>query len=129
MEKSPGKPRVTAKDIAADIRQELVTGTRGPGDQLTAARELAKHYGVTLVTVQNAYRELRDEGLVVSQQGRGTFVVDPAEQAPDDENRGGSAFMTLAAEISAMHETIRSLGDRLERLEQAVEGSGAPPAR
>ena len=128
MEKSPGTQRPTAKDIAADIRQELVNGDLGPGDQLPAARDLAKKYGVTLVKVQNAYRELSDEGLVFSQQGRGTFVVDPS-QPVDDGQRGGSAFIALATEISAMHETIRQLGERLERLEQIVNSGASGPAQ
>ncbi|MEU3465965.1 winged helix-turn-helix domain-containing protein [Streptomyces sp. NPDC006733] len=128
MEKSTGAPRPTAKDIAADIRQEVVNGNLGPGDQLPAARELAKKYGVTLVKVQNAYRELGDEGLVFSEVGRGTFVVDPA-QPVDGQQRDGSAFVSLAMEISAMHETIRLLGERLERLEQIVGSDGSAPSR
>ncbi|MGW1928635.1 GntR family transcriptional regulator [Streptomyces sp. NPDC001919] len=124
MEKSPATPRPTAKDIAEDIRRQLVSGDLGPGDQLPAARDLAKRYGVTLVKVQNAYRELSKEGLVVSQQGRGTFVIDPS-QLPDEGQHGASAFVTLAAELSAMHETIRQFGDRLEHLEQIVN-SGRP---
>lgn len=128
MEKSPGTPRPTAKDIAADIRQQLVGGDLGPGDQLPAARDLAKRYGVTLVKVQNAYRELSEEGLVVSQQGRGTFVIDPS-QPFDGGQRGGSAFVALATEMSAMHETIRQLGDRIERLERIVNSGGSAPAQ
>ncbi|TXS73197.1 MULTISPECIES: GntR family transcriptional regulator [unclassified Streptomyces] len=128
MEKSPGTPRPTAKDIAADIRREIVNGDLGPGDQLRAARDLAKEYGVTLVKVQNAYRELSEEGLVFSQQGRGTFVVDPS-QPVDDGQRGGSAFVALASEMSAMHETIRQLAARLERLEKIVSPEGSRPAQ
>lgn len=126
MEKSPGAPRPTAKDIAADIRRDLIDGVLGPGDQLPAARDLAKKHGVTLVKVQNAYRELSDEGLVFSQQGRGTFVVDPANPV-DDGQRGGSAFVALTTEITAIHETIRQLGERLERLERVVQSDGPTP--
>ncbi|MEU5985053.1 winged helix-turn-helix domain-containing protein [Streptomyces sp. NPDC047434] len=128
MEKSPGTPRPTAKDIAADVRHQLVSGELGPGDQLPAARDLAKRYGVTLVKVQNAYRELSEEGLVVSQQGRGTFVIDPSQPVSEGQ-RGASAFVALATEMSAMHETIRQLGDRLERLEQIVNSGGAAPGQ
>ncbi|MFP1627446.1 winged helix-turn-helix domain-containing protein [Streptomyces sp. 5K101] len=123
MEKSPAAPRPTAKDIAADMRQRLVSGELGPGDRLPAARDLAKKYGVTLVKVQNAYRELSEEGLVISQQGRGTFVVDPAQPIADGQG-GGSAFLALASELSAMHETIRRLDERLDRLERIVGAEG-----
>ncbi|MFA7765380.1 GntR family transcriptional regulator [Streptomyces sp. NRRL S-448] len=124
MEKSAGAPRPTAKDIAADIRREIASGKLGPGDQLKAARDLAKDYKVTLVKVQNAYRELSDEGLVFSQVGRGTFVADPSQPARSGDSGGGSAFIALASEISALHETIRQFGERLERLEEIVRSSG-----
>ncbi|MGW7356780.1 winged helix-turn-helix domain-containing protein [Streptomyces sp. NPDC054802] len=128
MEKSSGTPRPTAKDIAADIRRQIVNGDLGPGDQLRAARDLAKDYGVTLVKVQNAYRELSEEGLVFSQQGRGTFVIDPA-QSTDEAQHAGSAFIALATEINAMHETIRRLAERVERVERAMNSGNSAPAQ
>lgn len=75
---------------------------------------------MTLVKVQNAYRQLSDEGLVVSQQGRGTFVIDPSQPVAEGQGEG-TAFVSLVAELHAMHETIRQLGDRLERLERIVD--------
>jgi GntR family transcriptional regulator len=128
MEKSPTAHRPTAKDIAEDIRRQLVSGTLRPGDQLPAARDLAKVHGVTLVKVQNAYRELREEGLVFSQVGRGTFVVDPAHPVEGEES-GGSSFVALTSELTALHETIRQLGERLDRLERIVNAPGATPER
>lgn len=125
MEKSAGAPRPTAKDIAADIRREIASGKLGPGDQLRAARELAKEYQVTLVKVQNAYRELSDEGIVFSEVGRGTFVADPSQPVRTGDGGGGTAFVALATEISALHETLRQFGERLEHLEEIVKSRGA----
>lgn len=105
-----------------------MNGDLGPGDQLRAARDLAKDYGVTLVKVQNAYRELSEEGLVFSQQGRGTFVVDPA-QSTEEAQHAGSAFIALATEINAMHETIRLLAERVERVERAMNSGNSAPAQ
>lgn len=126
MEKSPGTPRPSAKDIAADIRRDIVEGVLLPGKQLDAARDVAKQYGVTLVKVQNAYRMLSDEGLVYSQQGRGTFVLDPANP-PEDATRDNSAYALLLAQISTMHEAIRQLGERLEHLERIVNADQPTP--
>jgi DNA-binding transcriptional regulator YhcF (GntR family) len=130
MEHSSEAPRQapTAKDIAADFRAKITGPKREyePGDRLPAARTLAKQLGVQLLTVQSAYGQLRDEGLVLTQQGRGTFVRDPS--MPLGTEPGSSpAFTALSAELSSIHDALRLLGERLDRLEQLV-GDGTPPS-
>ncbi|WP_037573520.1 GntR family transcriptional regulator [Phaeacidiphilus oryzae] len=115
--------RPTYKDIASKIREDIERGALSPGERLPTGRELAEREGVHLMTVQNAYRLLRDEGLVVSQQGRGTFVRDPA--SPVGEEHGGSpAFAALSKELAAIHRTLGDLSERLERLERAADDKG-----
>ncbi|GHD89709.1 MULTISPECIES: GntR family transcriptional regulator [Streptomyces] len=131
MEQSSEAPKQarTAKDIAADFRAKITGPDREyePGQQLPAARRLAKELGVQLLTVQSAYSQLRDEGLVLTQQGRGTFVRDPS--VPLGTEPGSSpAFSALAAELSSIHEALRLVGERLDRLEQLV-GNEPPPAQ
>jgi len=126
MDSSPDAPRPTAKDIAAAFRKEIADGQREPGSRLPAARQLAKELGVQLMTVQSAYGQLRNEGLILTQQGRGTFVRDPS--TPLGSEPGSSpAFIALAHELSEIHGTLRQLGERLDRLEQAV-GIETPPS-
>lgn len=127
MESSPGAPKPTAKDIAATYRREITNGERAPGSRLPAARQLAKDLGVQLMTVQNAFGQLRDEGLVLTQQGRGTFVRDPS--LPLGTEPGSSpAFAALAEELSSIHDALRLLGERLDRLERVVD-DGSPASR
>lgn len=128
MELSPDTPRPTYKDIAAKIRDDITRGSLRPGDQLPTGRDLAHQYRVTLMTVQNAYRQLRDEGVIVSQQGRGTFVRDPANPLGQEEG-GSPAFAALSGELSAIHQTLHELSTRLERLEQLADDGGANPPR
>lgn len=45
-----------------------------PGAPVPSERELAARYGVAVMTAARALRELRDLGLVVTQQGRRTIV-------------------------------------------------------
>lgn len=130
MDQSSGtpKPAPTAKEIAAQFREKITGPNRdfGPGERLPAARSLAKELGVQLMTVQSAYGQLRDEGLVLSQQGRGTFVRDPG--VPLGTEPGSSpAFTVLAEELSTIHDALRLLGERLDRLERLV-GSETPPS-
>ncbi len=52
-----------------------------PGEKLPSGNELAKRYGVARMTVQQAIRLLRDEGLIVSRQGSGVFVRERTARA------------------------------------------------
>lgn len=48
-----------------------------PGDTIPIESEIEKQYGVSRMTVRRAVDELVDEGIVIKQQGRGTFVQQP----------------------------------------------------
>lgn len=63
--------------IAADLAAKIRAGHYQPGEALPAQRELAASYGVTLMTLRQALRQLSDEGLIAQQAGRGTFVAPP----------------------------------------------------
>ena len=63
--------------IAADLAAKIRDGHYAPGEALPAQRELSAAYGVTLMTLRQALRELGDEGLIVQQPGKGTFVAPP----------------------------------------------------
>lgn len=56
------------------IRAAILTKEYAAGDKLPAQSELAKHFGVARMTVQQALRVLKEEGLTVSRQGSGVFV-------------------------------------------------------
>ncbi|WP_433382666.1 GntR family transcriptional regulator [Streptosporangium sp. CA-115845] len=60
--------------IADDLRAKIESGEFQPGDRLPGLPDLANTYGVSLVTVRHAISKLKQEGLVVSQQGKGNFV-------------------------------------------------------
>jgi GntR family transcriptional regulator len=63
--------------IAADLAGRIRTGQYAPGEALPSQRDLSAAYGVTLMTLRQALRQLSDEGLIVQQPGRGTFVAPP----------------------------------------------------
>jgi DNA-binding GntR family transcriptional regulator len=60
--------------IADQIRQRIVSGELPPGSALPSEKALAAHHGVARQTVRRAVRLLKEEGVVYSSQGRGTFV-------------------------------------------------------
>ncbi|MFC8869603.1 GntR family transcriptional regulator [Streptomyces sp. NPDC057148] len=73
--------------IADDLRRSIREGEREPGDRLPSEADLARHYGRSVPTVQNALRLLNDEGLIDRHHGRGTFVRRPRTPAVRDNSR------------------------------------------
>lgn len=63
--------------VYLDLRRSLDDGTWRPGDRLPTERELAAHYGVSLITVRRALAEVVREGRIERTRGRGTFVLRP----------------------------------------------------
>ncbi|MGO1020301.1 GntR family transcriptional regulator [Streptomyces rubiginosohelvolus] len=66
--------------VADYLRRQIQTGELGPGDQLPSSRELQEKFGIASATVQNAFRALKNEGLIYGVQGKGSFV---RRQAPE----------------------------------------------
>lgn len=69
--------------IAGDLENEITIGTYEPGDRVPSMRDTAERYGVTLKTVQEAYRLLRERGRVAT-TSRGTVVAAPTVSAPHE---------------------------------------------
>ena len=76
----PDDPRPPYMQIANALRAAILTKQLAPGEQLPSGNELAKRYGVARMTVQQALRVLRDEGLIVTRQGSGVFVRGRSER-------------------------------------------------
>ena len=60
-----------------EVEKSILSGAYQPGDKLMTEAEMAKTYGVSLITVRKAIGSLTEKGLVVRRQGKGTFVAKP----------------------------------------------------
>lgn len=70
--------------IADQIRTDIRAGVLAPGACLGSHQALAEAHKVSLITIRKALKLLSDEGLLVLQQGKGTFVSQTLLQ--DDTN-------------------------------------------
>lgn len=59
------------------VEKDIKSGRYKPGDKIMTESEMAKTYGVSLITVRKAIGSLMEKGLVVRKQGKGTFVTKP----------------------------------------------------
>lgn len=62
------------RQIASILREGIVSNQLPARKRLPSEAELIEHFGVARMTVRQAIYELRSEGLVISQHGRGVFV-------------------------------------------------------
>ena len=60
--------------LASILRHSMAAGILRPGDQLPSEAQLCERYGVSSMTVRRAINTLVDQGIVIAEQGRGTFV-------------------------------------------------------
>lgn len=63
------------KQIAESIRQEILHDNLKPGERLPSVREMCARWSCTPGTVQRAYQELVQSGLLISRAGQGTQVA------------------------------------------------------
>jgi len=62
--------------IIEQLKQQIADETLKPGDQLPTVRALAQELRVNFNTVARAYRMLDEAGVISTQQGRGTYIME-----------------------------------------------------
>ncbi len=72
------RPRLPRYQRIADVlRERILNGATEPGGRLANQRQLAREFGVTLMTLRQALEVLEREKLIVRRHGLGTFVASP----------------------------------------------------
>jgi DNA-binding GntR family transcriptional regulator len=100
-------PRPAYQRVADDLRRAIAAGTYHPGDQLPTLAELTGWYGIAVMTARDAIRHLVAEGLVVSRQGKGAYVL---RQPSADES------ITLSELFDLLNQVSRSVDDLAHRM-------------
>lgn len=85
-----------------------------PGGRLPSTPQLAEQWGVAKETVRAALDVLKQEGIVVSWQGRGTFYRVPNENDAESADAGAAVLDRLDAIMGKLEDFER----RLTALEQ-----------
>jgi DNA-binding GntR family transcriptional regulator len=107
MEMDQSDPRPAYQRVADDLRQAIAAGTYRPGDQLPTLAELTTRYGIAVMTARDAIRQLVADGLVVSRQGKGSYVL---RQPTVNES------ITVPELLDLLHQVSRSVDDLTDRM-------------
>src|SRR4029450_13899330 len=102
--------------IAETLRDRIREGLLAPGARLANQRQLAKSFGVTLMTLRQALELLEREHLITRRHGLGTFVAAP----PIDYDI--LQLRRFAGDLSAKgeHVATRLLGTRFAMADRRV---------
>jgi DNA-binding GntR family transcriptional regulator len=106
--------------VADDLRRQIAAGQLKPGDRIETNQKLAERYDVATMTIRSALDVLRGEGLIASQQGRGTFVASDATDAAPVE----ASTQDLLVQLAEIKEALKGVNARLDLLESRVRDEG-----
>ena len=77
-----GKPMYL--QIIDQVRHKVAIGDWPPGTDMPSIRQLAADLSISVITVKRAYQDLEQEGVILTQPGRGSIVaqttITPATQ-------------------------------------------------
>jgi GntR family transcriptional regulator len=113
------------QQIADRLRAQIGSGALAPGERLPSEPDMAAEYQASRNTVRLAITLLTNQGLVVSRQGLGTFVLEPAQpftallsmsKSPPSEQHVSAALPVVSPD------------DESEMVRLLVETDGASPS-
>jgi GntR family transcriptional regulator len=86
--------------IMEQIRHRVAIGDWLPGQEIPSIRALAVATRVSVITVKRAYLELEREGVIVTCQGKGSYVADNVDIGMSLQQRELDEHLAAAAEIA-----------------------------
>ncbi len=107
--------------IMEQIKRRIMVGDWAEGQPIPSIRQLAVDLQVSVITVKRAYYELEREGVIVTQQGKGSYVTSIQGLGARLREQELEHHLEHAARIAAqlgmpskrLAERLREAGDRV----------------
>lgn len=123
---SPHSSTPMYAQVVEQVIAKVMAGTWAPGAPLPSIRELAADSNVSVITIKRAYQELERAGVIVTRQGKGSFVaghIDATRARAAEEFR---------VQLDRLIEAARQLGmgslELIDRMKEALRMDGADEA-
>jgi len=126
---SPHSSTPMYAQIVEQVVAKVMAGEWKAGAPLPSIRELAAGSRTSVITVKRAYLELERAGVIVTRQGKGSFVAETLDATQ------ALATQEFQAQLTGLLDAARKLGlDRrqiLDRVGQALSGEpdGSQPTK
>ena len=103
------------EQVTDNLKELIMTGILASGEKLPSVRELSKTITVNPNTVQRAFEQLEQQGVLYSQRGAGWFVSENTEAARD-------LYESLVREkVAAFFDEMTGLGKSADEIKKIVE--------
>ena len=98
--------------IMDHVQERVAVGDWAPATKLPSIRELAMTLHVSVITVKRAYLELERNGVIVTQQGKGSWVSEQNDRSrlqQDELARHLARAATLAAAMDLSADELEAM--------------------
>ena len=122
------EPRALSRRIVDQLKRVIIAGELRPGDRVLET-ELAEQLGVSRGPVREAFRQLEQEGLLVSYPHRGTFVATVPEDEIEEVYALRAHLEAHAARrvvVERRDEALAVLGELLDQMLVAASAKEPP---
>lgn len=106
--------------IINQVKHAAASGIIQPGDRLPSVRRLARELVVNPNTIARAYQELERDGVITTQQGRGTFVAEKGSILSYEERLKQLGRLVRRLLVEAYHLDV-SFSDLLGLVEREMQ--------
>ena len=111
------------RQIMHQIIDAIAGGRLTPGEQLPSHRDLAVQLVIAPLTVKKAYDELEQQGLIVTQRGRGSFLSEtfPAVEPAQRRERLRDAAQRLLSQAALSGVPFEEVVSLLDEIQKGME--------
>lgn len=103
--------------IMDQIKHRIALGDWRLGEKLISIREMAIGLKVSVITVKRAYAELEQEGVIVTQHGKGSFIATGPELGEKINREAFDTHLKEAARLAyVLGIATDEVTDRLQKL-------------
>lgn len=102
--------------VADEIEEAIIDGTFSAGSQLPSEQQLADQFGVSRNVVREAFKFLKERGLIEILNGSGAYVCPPSSEATSNALGRYIRLIGAGESVAALYEARRMLEGSNARL-------------
>jgi GntR family transcriptional regulator len=99
---SQADPRPLYTQVIDQVKRRVSAGDLAPGAELPSIRQLAADLQISVITIKRAYLELERDGVILTRQGRGSFVAEQPGLASELLDREMREQLSKAASLGKL---------------------------
>jgi GntR family transcriptional regulator len=104
------------KQVTDQVKNAIARGTLEPGKKLPSIREMSRELRISPITIKRSYRDLEQDGYIVTRAGLGSFVADV-----DFGRLRGEKVEEITVELERIMKTASGFGIKAAELRKILK--------